>query len=1237
MHKPDNSGRACATPERLRPHRRVKTRGLILFSLMGGWLALHGQVANNDLYVTPADTTLTVAAPGVVANDSSISTNTVTLVAGPANGVLTLNQNGGFTYTPTNNFTGVDNFTYQAKRGPQLSGIAVVDLMVTAPGEIFYDNYVRPNSGGGVFPWVPVSRANVIGTWTLANQFLTGTATYSNYSLAYYANNSWSNYSVQAQIRFSADNAASAALVGRLNASTGAHYDAWIYPERSTEFLATTNGTAVLRLIKYQNWTYPYTLIGNPIPLSGTGTDWHALKLTFQANKITVAYDGNALATVTDDGSIDGNPAYLNGGIGLDMWSLPPANYAFTADHVIVTTNNNALANYDAYNCPSNGTLRVVAPGILANDIGMAPLTALLSTGPAHGNLTLTNNGGFSYTPTNNYSGPDSFLYQSTDGYTTSGVTRVSLTVNKAALAYDDAYTVGINTPFRLGAPGILANDTGGNGPLTAALVTGPVNGTLTLTNNGGFSYTPANGYTGNDSFTYLATDGQTTSTVVVVSLKVIPGLTATGDFYSTASGTTLTLPAAGILLNDVTTNGSLTAALAGHPGHGNFSWDSDGSFTYTPTNNFTGMDGFTYRASNGSQTSSITPVDVMVLPPGSLFYDNFLRPTGVSSIFPWVPLLGSWRTTNNTLIGTCDFTNNGYAYYHNPAWTDYSVQAQIRFSSSNAWGGGIGGRLNPGTGAHYSVWVYPENSPWGPQNGSPAGTATLQIAKYQSWQSHTVQNLIPLPAVGTNFHTVKLAFQGANIFAYFDGNQLTNLVDNGLFDGQRAYTNGGILLEMWATAPTAYTLTASNVTVNPLVLKTAYNTSQNTALNVPAPGVLTNALDVYGTNLTTTLVSGPISGTVNLNTNGSFSYTPTANFVGTDGFTIQAKDGLNSLGTAPVTVNVIASPTLTVTADNQTRTYGTTNPTLTASVTGFINGDGTNVLTGTPALNVNANPGSAAGSYTIAVSQGTLSATNYGFIFTNGTLTIHPAILTVTAGNTNKVYGQLAAFAGTEFTTSGLTNSDTVTSVTLTSSGAAAIAGVSGSPYPINATNATGSGLNNYTINYQPGILTVSAPSLTVQADNQTRMYGLTNPVLTASFNGFVNSENATVLSGSPLLNTPATPASLMGGYPITVAPGTLSNANYSFVFTNGTLTVTSAPVPVIYSIGLTNQIITLAWSSVAGANYGLQSTTNLMGTNWSTASASVTALGSTTSQTNDISNKRLQFYRVLLLPAGL
>src|SRR5207245_4561965 len=91
-------------------------------------------VAANDSYTTNEDTQLSITAPGVLANDTDVEGSALTAVlgTGPAHGVLTLNANGSFTYTPASNYNGPDSFTYRASDGSLSSALATVTLTVNA-------------------------------------------------------------------------------------------------------------------------------------------------------------------------------------------------------------------------------------------------------------------------------------------------------------------------------------------------------------------------------------------------------------------------------------------------------------------------------------------------------------------------------------------------------------------------------------------------------------------------------------------------------------------------------------------------------------------------------------------------------------------------------------------------------------------------------------------------------------------------------------------------------------------------------------------------------------------------------------------------------------------------------------------------------------------------------------------------------------------------------------------------
>jgi uncharacterized protein len=90
-------------------------------------------VANDDSYDVDEDTTLTISAPGVLGNDTDANNDTLTasLVSGPSHGVLTLNTDGSFTYTPAANYNGPDSFTYKANDGALDSNVATVSITVT--------------------------------------------------------------------------------------------------------------------------------------------------------------------------------------------------------------------------------------------------------------------------------------------------------------------------------------------------------------------------------------------------------------------------------------------------------------------------------------------------------------------------------------------------------------------------------------------------------------------------------------------------------------------------------------------------------------------------------------------------------------------------------------------------------------------------------------------------------------------------------------------------------------------------------------------------------------------------------------------------------------------------------------------------------------------------------------------------------------------------------------------------
>ena len=245
---------------------------------------------------------------------------------------------------------------------------------------------------------------------------------------------------------------------------------------------------------------------------------------------VLVSGPSHGSLTLNANGSFSYTPA--TNFAGSDSFTYRASDGTLTSNvatvAISVTAVNDApAAAGDAFSMAEDTALTVAAPGVLGNDADPDgdPLTAALVAGPSHGTLTLNGNGSFNYTPAGNFTGSDSFTYRASDGTLTSNPATVTISVtgaDDAPVVAGDAYTTAEDTVLTVAAPGVLSNDADPDGdPLTAALVTGPSHGSLTLNANGSFIYTPAADFAGSDSFTYRASDGTLNSNPATVTLTV--------------------------------------------------------------------------------------------------------------------------------------------------------------------------------------------------------------------------------------------------------------------------------------------------------------------------------------------------------------------------------------------------------------------------------------------------------------------------------------------------------------------------------------------------------------------------------------------------------------------------------------------------------------------------------------------------------------------------------------------
>ena len=325
-----------------------------------------------------------------------------------------------------------------------------------------------------------------------------------------------------------------------------------------------------------------------------------------------------------------GSPLEANGSGNIDNgWRISEVSVSLAAGiHTLTVGAFDASANDGVLTGSTEQTQLTIddvtatilgAASVLINDTGGA-VSAILDAGPTFGTLTLQPNGEFSYVPSANYFGLDSFTYFANDGVENSAtpatVTLNILPVNDAPVAVAESYSTPEDQPLTVAAPGVLTNDTDVEGtPLTATLVASPLNGSVSLQPDGSFVYTPRANYFGPDSFSYRASDGLLNSATTLVSLTVSSvndAPVAVGNSYTGEPAQPLVISAPGILGNDtdIDTTG-LTAQLVTPPAQGTLDLQPNGSFTYTPA--VAGTFSFVYQAWDGALPSGPATVTLII------------------------------------------------------------------------------------------------------------------------------------------------------------------------------------------------------------------------------------------------------------------------------------------------------------------------------------------------------------------------------------------------------------------------------------------------------------------------------------------------------------------------------------------------------------------------------------------------------------------------------------------------
>ena len=262
-----------------------------------------------------------------------------------------------------------------------------------------------------------------------------------------------------------------------------------------------------------------------------------------------------------------------------------------------------------------------------------------------------------------------------------------------------------------------------------------------------------------------------------------------------------------------------------------------------------------------------------------------------------------------------------------------------------------------------------------------------------------------------------------------------------------------------------------------------------------------------------------------------------------------------------PGTLTVTKAP-LSISAGNYTKKQGDAMPVFKASYAGFKNGEDESVLTKQPVFSCEANEASAPAEYAVTISGA--EAENYDISYEQGRLTVVEAdAVVVRAKSYSRQYGDENPVF--EFETEGAALDGTPEIV---------CSAVANSPVGSYTIEVKQGSIKNYNVHFESGSLVITKAPLSISAGNYTKKQGDAMPVFKASYAGFKNGEDESVLTKQPVFSCEANETSVPAEYAVTISGADAEN--YEISYEQGVLTVTGMPKPIISTDEATLRITT-------------------------------------------------------------
>ncbi|GAB1792249.1 tandem-95 repeat protein [Priestia megaterium] len=817
-------------------------------------------VVPNYEFVINEDTTLNSQ---VVATDIDGNPLTYALLTGPVNGTVVVNPDGTYTYTPNENYNGVDSFSVVVSDGQGGTAVSTITITILPVND--------PPVGPVVVTLVtdedtPVSSQitafdpdGEVLTYTLQDPPTNGVAVVNADGTFTYTPNG--NYNGPDTFTVLISDPSGAFIVTSVFVTVTPVNDVPVVP--NYEFVINEDTTLNSQVVATDVDGRPLTYGLLTGPVNGTVIVNPDGTYTYTPNE---NYNGiDSFSVVVSDGQ--GGTAVSTITITILPVNDPPVG------PVVVTL----VTDEDT----------PVSSQITAFDPDGEVLTYTLQDPPTNGVAVVNADGTFTYTPNGNYNGPDTFTVLISDPSGAFIVTSVFVTVTPVNdVPVVPNYEFVINEDTTLNSQ-VVATDIDGN-PLTYALLTGPVNGTVVVNPDGTYTYTPNENYNGVDSFSVVVSDGQGGTAVSTITITILPINDPPVGPVVVTLVTDEDTPVSSQITAFDPDGEVLTYTLQDPPTNGVAVVNADGTFTYTPNGNYNGPDTFTVLISDPSGAFIVTSVFVTVTPVNDV------------PVVPNYEFIINEDTTLNSQVVATDVDGRPLTYglltgpvngtvVVNPDGT-YTYTPNENYNGIDSFSVVVSDGQGETAVSTITITVLPVNDP-------PVGPVVVALVTNEDTP---VSSQITAFDPDGEVLTYTLQDPPTNGVAVVNADGTFTYTPNGNYNGPDTFT---VLISdpSGAFIVTSVFVTVTPVNDVPVVPNYEFVINEDTTLNSQVV-----ATDVDGNPLTYGLLTGPVNGTVIVNPDGTYTYTPNENYNGIDSFSVVVSDGQGETAVSTITITIL-------------------------------------------------------------------------------------------------------------------------------------------------------------------------------------------------------------------------------------------------------------------------------------------------------------------------------------------